>query len=498
MNLIQKYLDVFTRFGSNKAFCLGAEGYTYGDFLSLINGSRELLESQPGFKPQKPVGVLCNEYPETYAAVFAIWFSGGIFVPLDTEAPVAANEIIIRKYNIKLVFDSGKNKNEAVFKEAKILDNKKVSSTKKVPVFSWDENQTLYVLNTSGSTGTPKDVPITLKNVTAFLEGFLEKFPELDASDNFLQTYELTADAAFTGYLVPFLLGATVYSVPHSQFKPFAVAKILSEEPVTWVKATPSLLACLRPFFSSFHLPRLKHFHFGGEALPADLVEAWRPHIPNAEISNGYGPTETTITATIYKCPPGESLKEKNNTVSIGQPLKKVEVSIQKTTTPEGRSAELYIAGEQVMEGYWHSEKQPFKTIEINGQVQQFYSTGDQVQQDDEGYLYFMGRLNDQVKINGYRVDLIEIENSVRKIVEGTGNVAAVTMEKSPGMKQLLVFIENYQGNENEIIEKMALHFPHYKIPEKIIGVPKFPLSRSGKTDKNMLVSQFISSQINE
>jgi len=493
MNLIQKYLDAFTRFGNNDAFCLEKRIYTYREFLSFINGSRALLESQPSFKPQKPVGVLCNEFPETYAAVFAIWFSGGIFVPLNPSVPVIVNEKIIHKYNIQFVLQSGDNTNKLDFKEVTVLNNRKVSSEEVAPLFSWDESQILYVLNTSGSTGIPKNVPITLKNVTAFLDGFFEKFPELNASDNFLQTYELTADAAFTGYLVPFLLGATVFSVPHSAFKPFAVAKILSEKPITWVKSTPSLLACLRPFFSSFHLPGIKHFHFGGEALPADMVTEWRRCVPNAEISNGYGPTETTVTATFFKCPPGEPLKEKNNVVSIGQPLKGVEINIQKTTDGKEATGELYIGGTQMMEGYWFTERQPFKTIEIDGRRQKFYPTGDQIQQDDEGYLYFMGRLDDQVKINGYRIDLIEVENDVRKIAKVTGNVAAVAVEKSIGMKQLVVFIENYQGTGDEIIKKMAFHFPQYKIPERIIGVSKFPLNSSGKTDKKMLVSLFLS-----
>jgi D-alanine--poly(phosphoribitol) ligase subunit 1 len=495
MNLIQKYSDAFSHFDNNNAFCLGIEKYSYREFLSFINGSRALLESQPEFIPKKPVGVLFNEFAETYAAIFATWFSGGIFVPLNPSAPASVNEKIIRKYNIELVFLTDTNQKKFSFPRVKILNNRKISSSDSSPLYSWNENETLYVLNTSGSTGTPKNVPVNLGNVTAFTEGFIENYPELNASDKFLQTYDLTADAAFTGYLIPFLLGAAVYSVPTNGFKPFAVAKILSGEPITWVKATPSLLACLRPFFSSFHLPGIKHFHFGGEALPVDMTEEWRRHIPNAEISNGYGPTETTVTATIYKCLPGKQLKQKYNVVSIGRPLKKVKVSIQKITDQEGKTGELYIGGAQMMEGYWFSEEeQPFKTIKVKGQNQKFYPTGDQVQQDGEGYLYFMGRLNDQVKINGYRIDLIEIENNVRKIVAGSGNVAAVAVEKTPGMKQLVVFIENFPGDGNDITEQMTLHFPHYKIPEKIIGVPQFPINSSGKTDKKVLVSQFLHS----
>jgi len=495
MNLIQKYYDAFCTNSDREAFCLQDEKYSYREFFQFVNGCRQLLESQPGFKPQMPVGVLCHENVETYAAVFAVWFSGGIFVPLNPEMPVAANRELIRKFQLKYVIEPVENNNPAQFEGAKVLENKNLVSEKNHPLFKWKENHTLYILNTSGSTGTPKNVPVSLKNLTAFIEGYLEKYPELNADDKFLQTYELTADAAFTGYLIPFLLGAAVYSVPHNTFKPFAVAKILSEKPVTWVKATPTLVACLRPFFSSFHLPQVRHFHFGGEALPADLVSAWRLCVPNAEISNGYGPTETSVTAAIYKCSPGESVKAKNNIVSIGQPFKEVEIFVKPLSRKKENVGELYIGGPQVMIGYWFSEKQPFKMLNVNGKRQKFYPTGDKVFWDNDGLLYFLGRLNDQVKINGYRIDLVEIEHAVRKLTPGTGNVAAIATEKQEGLKQLVVFIENFNGNGKKITEQMALHFPSYKIPEKIVGVPEFPLNRSGKTDKKKLEAYFLSIQ---
>jgi D-alanine--poly(phosphoribitol) ligase subunit 1 len=495
MNLIQKYFDTFCRNSSRDAFCLQNEKYSYHEFLHFVNGSRQLLESQPDFKPQIPVGVLCHENVETYAAVFAVWFSGGIFVPLNPEMPVLANQELIRKFQIKYIFEPVKNDKPVQFEGVIMLNSKSVVSEENLPLSQWEENHTLYVLNTSGSTGTPKNVPISLKNLTAFIEGYLEKYPELNADDKFLQTYELTADAAFTGYLIPFLLGATVYSVPHNTFKPFAVAKILSENSVTWVKATPTLVACLRPFFSSFHLPEIRHFHFGGEALPANLIAAWRLCVPNAEISNGYGPTETSVTATIYKCMPGETIKEKNNIVSIGQPFKKVEIYMKPVSGKKEKAGELYIGGPQMMTGYWFSEKQPFEILNVKGLNKKFYPTGDKVCFDNDGFLYFLGRLNDQVKINGYRIDLVEIENGVRKLVPGTGNVAAIAADKSGGLKQLVVFIERYNGNGKEITEAMALNFPSYKIPEKIIGLPEFPVNRSGKTDKKKLAAYFLSLQ---
>ncbi len=491
MNLIQKYFDAFNRFSENEAFSLNDEKLTYNEFSRLINGSRNLLAAESEFHVESVVGVLCDARPETYATVFAIWFSGAVFVPLNPGSPDNINKQLIQKYNIKFVFGGKQFLSIAKYLGAKLLCNYKAESTVSLPLFEWKDEQVMYILNTSGSTGTPKNVLINLKNVTSFADGFLALYPELDSSDKFLQTYELTSDAAFTGYLIPFLLGATVYTVPAGQFKPFAVAKILSEKTITWVQVTPSLLACLQPFFSSLYLPGITHFHFGGEALPADMLEKWRTQIPNAEISNVYGPTETTITSTIYKCLPGQNLKAKNNVVSIGQPMKHVRIRISNEQGINGASGELLIGGNQVMDGYLFTEEQPFKLFTVGEQTLRFYPSGDLVQKDDDGYLYYCGRIDDQVKISGYRVDLIEIENKIRTICPDNANVVALAVEKSPGMKQLVVFIENYKGNGEEIMNQLSTHFPLYKVPEKVIGIPQFPLASSGKVDKKALISQF-------
>ena len=491
MNLIQKFFNGFINYRKNTAFVSKTGQFTYDGFLSLVNGSRLLLEDLPEFSHQKPVGVLFNSEAETYAAIFAIWFSGGIFVPLNPAMPPSVNNELIRKHGLKMIFSPGKVPAGLDLGEVHILENMQASSVIELSLFDWSQDQIMYILNTSGSTGTPKTVPVSLKNVEAFVDGFLELYPELSAEDNFLQTYDLTADASFTGYLIPMLLGATVYSIPSEGFKPFAVAKVLSEKPISWVQVTPSLLACLKPFFHSFHLDDIKHFHFGGEALPADLIGEWRQHIPNAEISNVYGPTETTITATIYKCAPDEKLKFRNNVVSIGRPLKKVRVYIQDNQYAD--CGELLISGEQVMENYLFSASQPFRVIPPGLDV--YYPTGDFVEMDEEGLLYFCGRKDEQVKISGYRVDLIEIENKIRSLLPQAGNVAAAAVEKSPGLFQLVAFIEGYSESEKELLDKLRLVFPSYKIPEKIIGVANFPFSLSGKTDKKALVASYLSTK---
>jgi len=493
MNLFGHYYNNFRRFSANKAFCFDDKTYTYNEFFVIINNIRNLLESDKNFSRPSAIGIICYDDVYTYASIFAVWFSGCCFIPLNPSVPQAYNQDIINRNKIKVILASGFYGDELYPLEPEILFTHEAERGNELPLSEWIDSQVAYVLHTSGSTGEPKHVPITLKNLTAFIGGFLAIYPELNETDTFLQTYDLTADAAFTGYLIPFYIGAAVYTLPRKHFKPFATVRVLTGKPITWVQVTPSLLACLVPYFSSLDLPHVKHFHFGGEALPANLTEMWRNSVPNAEISNVYGPTETTITTTIYKCLPGEPLKSFNNVVSIGKPLKGVKTLLKPDMTDEAENrGELLIAGEQVMEGYLFSGDQPFEFIGEQKGVVKFYPTGDLVKADDEGYLYYLGRLNDQVKINGYRVDLIEVENTIRELFPVYGNVAAATVEISEGLSQLVVFVENLKAAPEVIKETLKDRLPVFKIPEKIVGVESFPFLPSGKTDKKTLVKNYL------
>lgn len=489
MNLFERYFAVFQQHSSRTAFWIDGETYTYQAFLQLVSGSRAVLEAQAGFCPQEPVAVVCHNRIETYAAIFATWFSGSPFVPLHPGNPPEWNREVLRRTGAKIVFSSRGSSGD--FSPAIVIDNSgERSANCEVPT-PCSSGGYVYILTTSGSTGQPKSVPVTLKNLTAFVEGFLHNYPELDAEDRFLQTYDLTADAAFTGYLIPLLLGAAVYTTPDHPFRYLAVAKVLAGHPVTWVQVTPSLLACLRPYFDTLRFPGIKHFHFGGESLPRSLAEAWRPSVPHAEISNVYGPTETTVTSLLGKFLPGEPLKSFNGSVSIGKPLPAVQALIvdeSGTVIGGPGEGELLLGGDQVMEGYFHeTPENTFVTV----QQQQFYRTGDWVWRDAEGFYYFQERLNDQVKINGYRVDLVQVEQVVAALCKEEKAVAAAP-EITPGLRKLWVFVEGFSGTATDVLKQIRENYPAFMVPDRIIGVEAFPLSLSGKTDKKKLISDYL------
>jgi D-alanine--poly(phosphoribitol) ligase subunit 1 len=494
MNLWKKFDASFKENTSRTAFHIGNQEYSYREFTEYIGGSQQLLINHIGQSTGLPVGVMCHDTIETFAAIFAIWFSGCHFVPLHTLHPALVNNEKILQSGLKFIFDSEKlqSANNLL---AECICNKDVKSAESLIICS--PPNLAYILFTSGSTGKPKGVPINVKNLSAFVEGFLDLYPDLTSKDRFLQTYDLTSDAAFTGYLIPLLLGATVYTIPSGSFKYLSIVKILQEQQITWTQFTPSILNYLRPYFKSIRFESLKHSHFGGEALPFDLVSEWAECVPNAEISNIYGPTETTITCTIHRTSI-DHLKENvyNGIISIGKPLKEVKILIideNDQIVAEDEKGELCIGGNQVMDGYLNAPSDDisaFFIIENNGIKERFYHSGDLVIRNNQGYLLFCGRKDDQLKISGYRVEPAEIEYAVSQAANGSKSIAFGFRNKS-GTESIVVFIEQYDGQPEKLKEKLRTLLPSALIPEKIISIRQFPLNQNGKVDKSVLFEEY-------
>lgn len=498
MNLWEKYKDTFKENSAETAFCIANRYFSYAEFTQYISGSQQLLHTHTGGKSGLPVGVICHDSIETFASIFAIWFSGCHVVPLHPLHPTAVNNEKIKQSFLELLFTSEVTPSVEELEAIKI-NTKEVKS--QAPLTVSREANRAYILFTSGSTGKPKGVPINTDNLDAFVHGFLELYPDLTASDRFLQTYDLTSDAAFTGYLIPLLLGASVYTLPPAGFKYLSIVSILQQHAITWTQFTPSILNFLRPYFKSMRFDLLKHSHFGGEALPYELVSEWSKCIPHAEISNIYGPTETTITSTIHRTEINQlNQKVYNGIISIGKPLKEVKILIldeNNDPVAEGAKGELCIGGAQVMENYLNSEEsKSFFMYEKEGLLERYYRSGDLVFQDRERFLYFCGRKDDQLKISGYRVEPAEIEYAISQLTGGSQS-RAFTFKNKSGTDSMVVFTAQCGIPPEKLKELLKNVLPSPLIPEKIISVSQFPINSAGKVDKPVLFEQY-ESQIYE
>ncbi|MBN2634784.1 MAG: AMP-binding protein [Prolixibacteraceae bacterium] len=495
MNFIEELYNSFKINKSRRAFCSNGQDISYEELLEYINGTRAILnEKFPG--TNNPIGIIAYGCIETYAAIFATWFSGNYFVPLNPKHPAERNMSIIKNVGIQCIISAIESVEKVISQPEKliiIINSAIKSEIDKEPV-RLQNNQRLYVLTTSGSTGVPKYVPINVENLTTHCNGFRKNFPELQNDACFLQVYDLTVDASFPSYLIPLVNGACVFTLPEGQFKFLVVAKILTIKQINWVKLTPSVLSFLKSYRDKLDLKHLKYVIFGGEALPLSLVKEWYTVFPNAQIANHYGPTETTVGVTAYRIDDIQNIRSMNGIVSIGKPFEEVECIVINESGEEvtpGENGELCIAGKQVMEGYLNGNDSSFILLEINNRKKKFYRTGDIVQKDNDGYIYYLGRTDDQVKIEGHRINLIEIENKVRNLLPDC-QIVMVAHEKTSGLKRLYLFIEGTGIHKMKLKSRLAEQLPPKMIPEEIFLVQKIPLTVGGKIDRIKLANDYL------
>ncbi len=498
MKLIEEIFQTLSENKSSNAFCINGSYITYQEFIEYINGAFEIIESEIG-GTNNAIGIVSYESIETYAAIFATWFSGNYIVPINPNHPLERNSRVLRNTEVKHVF-SIKDDIQGLANNLKLqlLNNSGLKSSLPFEPVRVDEDQNMYILTTSGSTGIPKHVPISIKNVTSYRRAFLKMFPELYHSAHYLQTHDHTTDSAFTSYLLPLSVGGCIYLLPDNQFKFLSIAKLMTNKSINWIKLTPSVLSYLDSYIEKLDLKHIQYFCFVGEALQVSMVKKWWGSFPDAEIINYYGPTEATMLSTFFRFKKPDEIKSANGVVSIGLPFPEIScIVIDKNnnilTTEPG---ELCLGGEQIMKGYLKGGIDPFVYIEQDGVKKKYYRTGDLVQQDKDGYYYFLGRIDDQVKIQGYRINLIEVENAVRNIVK-EHKIVAVASEKTIGIKRLYIFIEGYLGDCNQLKKEISKQLPPQMVPEEIISIKSIPFTASGKTDRKTLEKAYLTNERN-
>jgi acyl-coenzyme A synthetase/AMP-(fatty) acid ligase len=350
-----------------------------------------------------------------------------------------------------------------------------------------------YVLFTSGSTGHPKGVRINRRNIDAFHRAYLAFGPEYSNSDRFLQIYDISFDGSVPCYLVALCTGASVFTVPQDEIKYLYAFKLMKEQELTVVKMTPSTLYYLQPFFLTIQLPKVRVCLFGGEALRVSIVEEWMNCVPNALIQNVYGPTEATIDSLMYNYNSGKfQKKSEDGIISLGNGFGDFEYAVidnEGAQVSKGEKGELCLGGDQVMSAYWKDEEkstQAFIFLETTNGEKRFYRTGDMVSRDADGFFMFHGRIDCQVQVQGYRVELEEIEKHATD-ASGEHSVAAIPVTNKNGNTEIVLFIGREEQLQDMILSEMHKKLPHYMIPSRIIFRNELPRLNNGKTDRKKL-----------
>ncbi len=345
---------------------------------------------------------------------------------------------------------------------------------------------TAYIMFTSGTTGTPKGVRVLERNLLTYLDG-IAPIAAIGPGDRATHFFDLSFDLSVHDIFVTLVAGAELCVLPKSLS--MAVTEFARSRRLTHWFSVPSLVAfCDRlGQLTPAALPDLRTVLFCGEALAVSVMRRFREVAPQARIWNIYGPTEATIAFTAYEVKQPDGL-EGLSVVPIGLPIGQEKVRLDALEDPpQPGAAELCLGGRQVTPGYMNNPEQNASRFEESGGLR-WYRTGDVVRLSEAHGLLFLGRIDDQVKINGYRVELQEIDAVLRQAAE-TPEVAAVPwpVSASGQADQVVGFVVNSDVPPAEIRKRCRAQLPTYMVPRKIIVLDCLPLTVSGKIDRKAL-----------
>lgn len=365
------------------------------------------------------------------------------------------------------------------------------------PAVEWvqtpvDEDAIAYLLFTSGSTGTPKGVMVAHRNATAYISAMIERY-DLSENDRFSQLFEMTFDVSVFDMFVAWECGACLCSASKQQ-KLLPTAYIQEARLTVWfsVPSTGLLLKKLR-ILAPHSYPNLRISLFAGEALPAELTAAWAKAAPNSVVENLYGPTELTVACTHYRWDEHSSHEHcEMGVVPIGDAVRGMRFLVVDESlreVPPGETGELLMTGPQLTLGYWNDPEktaQAFVTPPEADEV--YYRTGDRVRRPANGNpMTYLGRMDNQIKIRGHRVELGEIESALRDAAGVEMAVAIGWPVTDRGAEGVVAFLCADNPDVKLIQDKLKSRLPAYMVPRTIHLMRQFPFNSNGKIDRRRL-----------
>jgi amino acid adenylation domain-containing protein len=359
-----------------------------------------------------------------------------------------------------------------------------------------------YLLFTSGSTGTPKGVPVSFGNLSCYVDYMVGR-TGIGAGDRTSQTFDLTFDLSVHDLFVTWAGGACLCPLPEAAL--LAPARFIREAGLSvWfsVPSIPMLMRRTRTLRPGL-FPGLRLSLFCGEALPQSLAEAWADAAPRSVIVNLYGPTEATIAITEYLWHrEASAAAARHGIVPLGTvfPTQRAALLDEDGALVAGAGrGELCLGGSQVTAGYLDD---PGKTARHYLTLPDpspgpatgtglWYRTGDLVERDEAGCLYFLGRTDSQIKIMGHRIELQEVDHALRQAAGTDLAVAVPWPETGDGLRGLVgCVVPAGPADAAALLAACRNRLPDYMVPSRIVFLATLPLNSNGKIDRKALRAQ--------
>ena len=470
------------------SFVIGGKSYSYKDFHDYIEQLYEVVNSLE----DSCVAIYTTDDIRTYASIIALWYSGKAYVPLNPNQPKDRHAESILSVNTHYVLSSD-DTYQIDIDDISIINTGRFSHegyNRKgiISIADVPDSELVYILFTSGSTGKPKGVPITRGDVAAFIDSMNNIGLDITSEDKCLQPFDLTFDFSVSSYVIPLVKGACIYTIPNKAVKFTYIAELLEDYHLTVLQMVPSMIRNLLPYMDEVDVSSVRYNILCGEALTGKVIIPWHQANPEMVSYNMYGPTEDTVFCTYYLINKEniDHLLVANDIVSIGKTFKNSDVLLlddnNRVITEANKEGELCLCGAQLTPGYWKNEKENAEKFFMKDNVR-YYRTGDMCYYTDNGNLMYVSRKDFQVKINGYRVELGEIENVYSEIAKGKYCVVMPFLN-AQGNTELAIVVEGKEYDYREHQAYMSSKLTKYMMPSKWLFVKSMPLNQNGKVDR--------------
>ncbi|MCU4163867.1 AMP-binding protein [Carboxylicivirga caseinilyticus] len=484
INFLNKIRDSFRLYPDRNALYIGGRFYSFKELERQVGTICDYLLTN--CVDSKAIGVVGNHDLKSYASILAIMFLGKTFIPILNDAPEIRNEYILNLCNVNVVLNS----RDTDLTQYDILTPDSMVDRVVIPELIINQEDILSVLFTSGTTGVPKGVPYTFKNINCTLDAYFKLGMGIGIEDKFLQMFDFNFDMSMLSYLPAFCIGACIYPCKNSSIKYLNALELLLRHEISIATMVPTTLHLLRPYFERLQLPNLKYSLLGGEPFSQELANQWMKCIPNGKVFNISGPTETTMACMGYWVPRElERQQQHNGILAFGLPwpnTRGIIVDSQNKELPKFKKGNLSFSGDNVMQGYLNQEELN-KEVFFYKEGKRFYKTGDIAFIGEDDTFYTCGRSDNQVKINGYKVELSEVEHACRTYLK-LSNVYVAVMNSGSIVNRIVVFYESsVLLNSDKLISVLREKLPPYMVPQKFVCVKEFPRNNNGKIDKQGL-----------
>ncbi len=472
------------------ALSIGDQFWSYGELF----GAAAALAAALAKLPEGAVGIFGQRSYESYVGVLAAVLSGRAYVPLNPKFPVdRLNAILGICRPAALIVDNARTgkTGDLDLGDAAQFDAAAINQLGAAPLANGNgpngavpDDQTAYFMFTSGTTGTPKGVQVLCANVEQYLDG-IAPITQIRPGDRCTQLFDLSFDLSVHDIFVTLTGGGTLY-VMDERDSLDPVAFVIANKIDCWF-SVPSVATFARKIGRLLPgaMPSLRISLFCGEPLPVSIARDWATAAPDSKVWNLYGPTEATIAITAF-----EHQAQIDYTDAACLPLGIPLLSQSVRIADGAKLGEFELGGSQVTPGYINNpaaQAEKFYTEQgIN-----WYRTGDLVEAHDRLGYVFRGRIDEQVKIGGYRVELLEIEEVLRSI-SGTSQVAAIPWPVAEdGLAEgIVAFTSGAKATDRDMIKAARSKLPSYMVPRKIHAVAEIPLNVNGKIDRKKLAEQ--------